>query len=73
MLIQQRQCITLAQGLGLSAIIPLISFNEMFLSWDADNTGTEDEVIASISDDDGDDDDNEESTVRYTTEEDYDK
>jgi hypothetical protein len=67
----------LAQGLGLSAIIPLISLNEMFLLWDANNAGTEDEVIAGISDDDDDDDDDgdtdEASTVRYTTEEEYDK
>jgi hypothetical protein len=64
----------LAQGLGLSAIIPLISLNEMFLLWDANNAGTEDEIIAGISDDDdGDGDTDEASTVRYTTEEEYDK
>ena len=46
----------------------------MFLLWDANNASTEDEVIAGISDDDdGDGDTDEASTVRYTTEEEYDK
>ena len=47
----------------------------MFLLWDTNNAGTEDEAIAGVSDDDdgGDGDTDEASTVRYTTEEEYDK
>ena len=63
----------MAQGLGLSAIIPLISLNEMFLLWDSEGTGAEDEAVESVLDDEDHGDDDEESGVRYTTEEEYDR
>lgn len=69
----QRHCIALVHGMGLSVIIPLISLNEMFLLWDAGRRGADgNEIEITLDDEDhgGEDDD---STVRYTTEEDYDR
>ena len=70
----QRHCIALAHGLGLSAIFPLISLNQMFLTWAADNAEAQEEVTMSDPDDHEDEGDEDgESNVRYITEEEYDK
>jgi hypothetical protein len=70
----QRRCITLAHGLGLSAIIPLTSFNQMFLTWAVNDADAQEEV--SLSDlDDCEDEGHEdgESNIRYITEDEYDR
>jgi hypothetical protein len=70
----QRRCITLAHGLGLSMIIPLTSFNQMFLTWAVDDAEAQGEVSLSDLDDCEDEGDEDgESNVRYITEEEYDR
>jgi hypothetical protein len=70
----QRQYISLAPGIGLSAIIPLTSFNEMFLFWDVDQPDAPDETIpGDLNHGEGEGNNDGESTVRYISEKEYDK
>ena len=60
--------------MGLSAIIPLTSFNQMFLIWAADDAEAQEEVTLSDSDDnESEGDEDRESNVRYITEEEYER
>jgi hypothetical protein len=68
----QRLCVKLTHGLGLTAVIPLTSLNQMFLTWAADNAEPQEEVTLNDLDRDEDEgDENGEDNVRYIMEEEY--